>query len=137
MMSGLNDLIQSISLPELLESSILLPKKSSHVAEVSEKPMKQRALLKDVTNILSASEPDPSDGSVESCPTTLTFARFQYTRKNINKTRIEFICRHDRSKRKGLCKHVRLYLPIVKGLVKYDQLEVIGAHTKGCCEAVG
>jgi len=56
MTSGLNDLIQSISSPELRESSILLPTNSSHVAEVSEEPTKRRAPLKDVAHILSASE---------------------------------------------------------------------------------
>jgi hypothetical protein len=127
MRDGLNDLKQAILLPDLRKSS------GSLLTEMP--PAKRRAPLEDIT--ITFSEPDPSDCRVESCPTSLTFARFQYSKKNVNKKRIEFICRYDRSKRKGYCKHARLYLPIVNGLVKYDKLKVTGTHTKGCCKAVG
>ena len=47
---------------------------------VAKRPTKQkRAPLKDLSNI-GEEEPDPSDGSVESCPTSLQFAKFEYTR---------------------------------------------------------
>ena len=127
MTDGLNDLKQGILLPDLRESS------DSSLAEIP--PAKRRASLGNISNTFS--EPDPSDCRVESCPASLTFARFQYTKKNVMKTRITFICRYDRSKRKGYCKHARLYLPVENGLVMYDKLEVSGAHTKGCCKAVG
>ncbi len=104
---------------------------------VAKRPTKQkRAPLKDISNI-GEEEPDPSDGSVESCPTSLQFAKFEYTRKNINKARVEYICKYSRSSKKEFCKHARLFIPIVDGKVRYDQLYEIGAHTKGCCEQVG
>ncbi len=66
-------------------------------APTAKRPTKQkRAPLKDISNI-GEEEPDPSDGRVESCPTSLQFAKFEYTRKNINKARVEYICKYSRS----------------------------------------
>ena len=73
-------------------------------ATPSAKPAK-RVALKDITNKVAVEEElDPSDGRVESCPKSMTFAKFEYRMKNVNKERIEFICKFRRSKRKGCCK---------------------------------
>lgn len=62
---------------------VLAPSASKRDADeivVAKRPTKQkRAPLKDLSNI-GEEEPDPSDGSVESCPTSLQFAKFEYTR---------------------------------------------------------
>ena len=48
MTSGLNDLIETITTPGSCESSVLSLMKSTHVADVFNKPTKRRAPLRDV-----------------------------------------------------------------------------------------